>query len=311
MKEKFIDHNFRPPALKMIQQANEILDEYAEQGLVLSLRQLYYQFVSKDWLANNIKNYSKLGDVISDARMAGLIDWEMLEDRGRFERKDPAWSSPQGILDAVSTQYKEDLWIGQPHRVQVWVEKDALTGVIDAVCKEYRVPYIACRGYTSQSMAYNAGKEFSRMIRRGIKPIVLHLGDHDPSGIDMTRDNEERLALFAGDSVTVKRLALNFNQVQQYNPPPNPAKDSDSRSPAYKEKYGEESWELDALNPRVIASLIRDEVKSLLDTDAWSQTLKKEESNRQVLAAMSERWADVKEFLSLTPDGDDRDEEDE
>ena len=112
---------------------------------------------------------------------------------------------------------------------------------------------------------------------------MLHLGDHDPSGIDMTRDNGDRLDVFAENGVEVRRLALNADQVQQYGPPPNPSKLTDSRAAGYLEEHGNEAWELDALEPSVISDLIEDELKSLIDDAGWATTEERQERERDLL----------------------------
>lgn len=294
MKQQFTDKNFRAATLATIAQANIILEEYARQGLVLTLRQLYYQFVARGYLANKQTEYKRLGATISDARLAGLVDWDMMEDRTRFVRRSPSWTSPASIVSAVAAQYQEDLWRNQPYRPEVWIEKDALVGVIERVCRELRVDHFACRGYASQSAQYTAGRRFRRMLQNGQRPVVLHLGDHDPSGIDMTRDNSERVAMFAEAGVQVIRLALNMDQVEEYDPPPNPAKETDSRSVGYIAEYGDQSWELDALEPTVINDLIRENVLRFRDEDAWELDAADERINQRLLAAVSSRWDEVR-----------------
>jgi hypothetical protein len=186
----------------------------------------------------------------------------------------------------------------QDFRPEVWIEKDALLGVIENVCDEFRLPYFACRGNNSESEQYKAGKRFEALLARGLTPIVLHLGDHDPSGLDMTRDIRDRLALFARGGVEVRRLALNMDQVDRWRPPPNPAKETDTRFAAYAKQFGRQCWELDALDPTVIADLIRSEVEGMIDVDAWNSTLAEEAANRASLEAASEKWALVEKFLT-------------
>lgn len=298
MKEAFIQKAFRPDTLAVIDVANRIIREYRRQGFTLTLRQLYYQFVARDLIANKQTEYKRLGSIINDGRMAGLIDWDAIEDRTRNLRKQPAWSSPEEIVRAAAGQYQEDLWQGQDFRPEVWIEKDALVGVVEPICEEYRVPFFACRGYCSQSEQYAAGKRFREYQSRGLKPLVLHLGDHDPSGIDMTRDNTDRLSIFAGFDVDVVRLALNFDQIEEYGPPPNPAKDTDSRSDGYREMFGDSSWELDALEPSVIAALIRDALDQRIKAGPWEQAKAEEAESRDNLTAVAERWVDVEEFIA-------------
>jgi hypothetical protein len=178
------------------------------------------------------------------------------------------------------------------------IEKDALLGVIEAICARWRAPYFACRGNNSETLQYQAGKRFERHISDGLIPIVLHLGDHDPNGLDMTRDNRDRLAEYSRRDVEVRRLALNMNQVERYAPPPNYAKDTDSRYAAYVRDYGtSECWELDGLNPTVIADLIGQEIEALVDPDKWDAAIAEEADNRATLEQVSTNWAKVEEFL--------------
>jgi len=293
---------FSPESESIIDKAEEICTEYMGQGYTLTLRQLYYQFVARGLLANNDKNYDRLGSIINDARLAGRIDWAAIEDRTRHLRKLASWDSPKDILEASAAQFRYDRWGSQPTRVEVWIEKDALIGVIEPTCNEWRVPYFACRGYSSQSEQWRAGRRFLGHRENGQHVLVLHLGDHDPSGIDMTRDNDERLAMFAGTEdgedldleydLTIKRIALNMNQVRQYNPPPNPAKLSDSRAADYIKRFGNESWELDALDPKVIAAMLRREFEAVLDDDAWAEAIAKEKTARTRIAEMAKKWKD-------------------
>jgi hypothetical protein len=164
-----------------------------------------------------------------------------------------AWASPRDILDSAAGSYREDLWAGQKYRPEVWIEKDALIGVVEGVCTHFRVPYFAIRGNVSQTLAHEAERRFEKYLDQGLTPIVLHLVDHDPTGIDMTRDLTGRLHLYAGEYVEVRRVALTIEQVEEYNPPPNPAKEKDSRFAKYAAQFGTDSWELDALSPAVIA----------------------------------------------------------
>ena len=271
MKEYFEDINFLAKSLVMIAQANEIIEEYQADGLTLTLRQLYYQFVSRDLLPNNQRSYDNLGRTISNARIAGLVDWDAIEDRTRFLRRRTNWRDPAHMIQSRTRSYSIDMWENQNNRVEVWIEKDALIGVIESVCYKNDVDCFACRGYVSQSELYEAGKRIERYRDEGKDTVVIHLGDHDPSGIDMTRDNEERLRMFSGGYVEVRRIALNIDQVRQYNPPPNPAKLTDSRAGDYIAKHGRSSWELDALEPRVLQKLVQDTIDDYKDEDAWQE----------------------------------------
>lgn len=293
-KIQYVARKFSGSSLVMIENANEIIDEYQQQGFSLTLRQLYYQFVSRDLLRNNQKEYKRLGSVINDARLAGYIDWEAIEDRTRELRQLAHWDSPADIVEACAAQFRVDKWAPQKNYVEVWIEKDALVGVIEGVCKRNDVPYFSCRGYTSQSEMWSAAQRLIKQCEQDKDVFVIHLGDHDPSGIDMSRDIEERLDLFLeheGWSMVdgVNRIALNMSQVKKYNPPPNPAKLTDSRSDEYVKKFGDDSWELDALDPKTLADLIQDTIDQYKDEELWEDSVEEELAAKRKLAEVAEQ----------------------
>jgi hypothetical protein len=284
--------------LAVIEQANTIIAEFMAQGFVLTLRQLYYQFVARDLIENKQTEYKRLGTIIRDGRRAGLIDWSAIEDRTRRMRFHASWQTPASIIESAAFSYREDPWADQIYRPEVWIEKDALLGVIERICGRWRVPYFACRGNNSETLQYQAGKRFQEHIAEGLIPIVLHLGDHDPNGPDMTRDNRDRLAEYSRQDVEVRRLALNMDQVERYALPPNYAKETDSRYEAYARTYSTtECWEIDALNPTVIADLIGSEIEALVDRVKWEIAMADEAENRAMLTKVSANWGKVEEFL--------------
>lgn len=294
---QYIDRDFSAPSRGIIERANAICSEYQGQGFDLTLRQLYYQFVARGLIPNKDSEYKRLGSIINDARLAGLLDWDYIVDRTRFLRAQSHWNTPASIIDSAAYSYRRDRWAKQQNRVEVWIEKDALVGVISGVCEHLDIPYFSCRGYTSQSEVWAAAQRLLSYRKNGQDPVIVHLGDHDPSGIDMTRDIKDRLDLFMGDGVAVRRIALNFEQVQTYNPPPNPTKLTDSRANGYMARFGDESWELDALEPTVIANLIRNEVAGIWDADAWTAEEAKEEKEKELLTTAAKRWGDIVNML--------------
>lgn len=295
MNEKFIDKRFSAESLKRIEQANEIIGEYDRKGFTLTLRQLYYQFVARDMIPNTEKSYKNIGKVISNGRLAGLIDWYAIEDRTRSIGRPFGWSSPRSILQSAAKGYKRDRWIGQEYKVEVWIEKEALSGVIEPVCRRWDLTSFCCRGYVSQSVQWGAAKHIEKMAGNQI-PVILHLGDHDPSGIDMSRDIQDRLKLLSYDSpFEFYRIALNMNQVEEFNPPPNPAKLSDSRAGDYIAKFGYSSWELDALQPEYIDKLIEEYALKFIDVDARQEILDTEDVERERIQEFADTWEDVGE----------------
>ena len=313
----YVERNFASSSLQLIEQANAIMAEYEAQGFDLTLRQLYYQFVARDtfpddrtwrwtgskWVRdengtkNATPNYKWLGSIVNDARLAGLIDWDTIVDRTRKLESEPHWKNPSVIVEACADHFRVDMWKTQTYRPEVWIEKDALTGVISGVCEEYDVPYFSCRGYTSQSEMWSAARRLNTYARKRQRAHIIHLGDHDPSGIDMTRDIIDRLGLFMKHHgcrpATVSRIALNMDQVEQYGPPPNPAKLSDSRARDYVEKWGSDSWELDALEPTVLSELVKEAILDCRDEEPWQEKEAEQETGRKMLRFVSERWEEI------------------
>jgi hypothetical protein len=227
--ECFRRRRFHEPSLRLITLLSSIASDYAADGMKLTVRQLYYQCVARDWIENNEREYQRIIRLLTDAREAGLFDWAAIEDRGREVVMRTCWESPADILSAAASSYHEDRWNTQDTRVVVVLEKAALAGIVEPVCKDLDTPLLAAIGYSSATLFYEVAKEWiCSALEAGQDVVVLHLGDHDPSGLDMTRDLRDRLSLYSRAAVDVQRVALNMDQVAVFQPPPNPAKESES-----------------------------------------------------------------------------------
>ncbi len=252
--------NFNETQQKIIEDANSIIDEFRQQGYEISLRFVYYKFIARDlfpesWIdeaynikngldpktKNTVKNYDKLGCIINDGRLAGLIDWNSLVDRLRTLEELRHWEDPSEILRDDAKEFNIDLWKDQTYRPEVWIEKDALMSIFQRPCRRFDIPLFICRGYTSQTAMWIGSQRLLQYKDQGQTPIIFHFGDHDPSGKDMSRDIQERLELFTEGDLEFERLALNRDQVTRYNPPPNPAKVTDPRAKAYIAEFGRPS----------------------------------------------------------------------
>jgi hypothetical protein len=299
MKLAYRDYKFRGASLTMVEAANNIIADYQRQGYSLTLRQLYYQFVSKNLIKNDDKEYKRLGEIIANARYAGLISWRAIEDRTRNLKGTYFWDSPAQIIRSSALGYVEDKWKGQKYRPELWVEKEALAGIVSQSAHAVEVSWMACRGYMSASEMWEAAQRFIRYRKNDQIPVIFHIGDHDPSGVHMSTDIEDRIREFMHahgvNTIEFKRLALNMDQIEEYNPPPNPAKLTDSRARAYIEEYGDESWELDALPPNVLDSLMQDAVKRLIDRDAWDAAKADQDAEQRKLRWVSDNWQTIKE----------------
>ena len=298
--------------LDLIDQAKLILDEYDKMGYNLTLRQIYYQFVSRDILpqkwadkitgsTNNMKSYKNLGTLIAKARIGGLLDWYSIEDRTRYLRGLIRYKNGADALQEVADDFHMDWWGGQSYRAEAWVEKEALVDVVAQAANEKDCSYFACKGYVSLSEMWVAAQRLARIAANGQIPVILHLGDHDPSGVDMSRDIEDRLRMFMnedaydytglGSKLVFERIALNMDQIKALSPPPNPAKITDSRAAAYIDKYGSDSWELDAIPPQDLNTIILDAIDSYIDDeDAWNDAQEEEENQRERILEVAKEW---------------------
>lgn len=294
-KIKYKQINFRPKSLELICLVNQVINEYKEQGYELTLRQAYYQLVARGYIPNNERSYKNIGNLINDGRLAGLIDWTAITDRTRNLRGNSHWNNPSDVIASAKYSYLLNKWKGQPNYVEVWVEKDALVDIVGQACRPLDTPYFSCRGYTSQSEMWGAAQRFLRQSDRE-RRIIIHLGDHDPSGIDMTRDIQERLEMFGAD-VYVKRVALTMEQIETYNPPPNPAKLTDSRCGKYIAEFGDESWELDALEPKVLTNLIIEQVTMYRDDEIYQEICDREDREKEELQMLVDSYDEAINYL--------------
>ena len=267
---------------------NKIIEEYAEEGYTLTLRQLYYQLVSRDMIPNQDKEYDKLSRLLVKGRMAGIVDWDAIEDRLRVPYIP---YSVEGIEDAIQDtidQYRLDRMDDQDVYIELWVEKDALSGVLKRITKHYHIRLMVNRGYSSCSAMHDAYNRLRVQTRSGKKTHILYLGDHDPSGLDMIRDVKDRLNEF-GVYPKVKQIGLTMGQIKKYNPPTNPAKITDPRAKWYLAEYGDKSWEVDALNPKILHELVKKNVEKLIDIDLFNEKIKQEDKDKEKLESFGER----------------------
>lgn len=290
-KIEYIERRFKKQSVAIIDAANKYLDEYARKGFDMTSRQIFYKFASMDLIPNTDVWYRKIKETISNARLAGLIDWSSVVDRTRFLRINGHWNTPKEMLESAAEQYQINMWDRQSFYVEVWIEKDALVGMIESVCREYDVPYFSCRGYSSQSAMWRAGLRMIEATEAGKKAMVLYLGDHDPSGIDMTRDIFDRLKIFvshhSNEIPKIKRIALTKKQIDEYSLTSNPTKFKDSRAGSYISEFGRKSWELDALDPEVMSDLIRSNLDKLINKNIWKSDAAKIKRDKKILSEIA------------------------
>lgn len=162
MKEFFRSTKFRPASKTLVEQCNDIVDDYQGQGLRLTLRQLYYQLVTKNIIVNSERSYQNLSALVSNGRLAGKVDWDAIEDRVRRPRMAGEFDNLKDLVNAAVHSYRLPRWKGQMVYTELWVEKDALAGVLEPLSREYHATLMVNRGYSSQSAMYEAAKRYLR-----------------------------------------------------------------------------------------------------------------------------------------------------
>lgn len=270
----------------VVQHIVDIVEEYDADGYILTLRQLHYQLVKSNWIVNHDSAYKKLGNILDDCKYAGIVDWDNIEDRGRVPHILYSVDDPEEALNDTVNQYRLDRQKGQTNYVELWTEKDALSGILKRTTEKYHIKLVVNKGYTSSSAIYKAYQRIIAALRNDQAFTILYFGDHDPSGLDMVRDIRDRLTFMLKngtfelndieDFFTIIPIGLTMAQIKQYNLPPNPTKLTDSRSNAYIKKYGKICWEVDALNPQTLTAIVESNIKDQIDIDQYEKMIVQE-----------------------------------
>ena len=278
----------------------EVVGKFRQQGYTASIRQIYYQLVSHYGLPNTPEGYDKVQNLLWYARMGGYVSFNDIVDRGRdisFGRSGVGSNDTveDGILSCIASAscaadcYRQDPWCEMEEVPVVMVEKDALSGVLSPICREYGIPFISAHGNPSITLLKDLA---DMMIRRGqeatSKYALLHLTDHDPAGLYSMVDQlvgEDSVVQLCGARLgrdwTYKRIGLTRQQVEQYRLPPNPVKESHGNSKQYVADHGTASWELDALDASVLSSIVRKEIEPFRSDEVWQQIAEKEEAVKE------------------------------
>jgi len=241
----------------------------------MTVRQAYYQLVSRQVVENSRSRYQAVSDALVDARLEGVIPWEWIEDRLRRPRMVSMWDDLSDFAELARTAYRRDVWASQTLDIEVWLEKDALSGIFEDVLHEYGVTLNVGRGYDGWSSIRNAAQRFGD----GHNVTVLYFGDFDPSGEDMVRSLRERLGKL-GSSPSIIKVSLSMEDVKRYHLPPNFTKPTDTRQAAFVAIHGDVSVELDALPANVLRTRLQEEIEQRMDMDALRAVQAQEANDR-------------------------------
>ncbi len=279
----------------LLENVQKIIEEFQRQQIRLTNRQTYYQLVAGNIIPNADKVYKRICVFLTDARYGGYIDWDAIEDRGRVAHRHAEWKNVKEFMGDVVDAFRLPRWSDQECYVELFTEKQAVESVLSPLANKYHIHFGYNKGYSSAAMMYELSKRIVEQIYEGKKVKLLYAGDHDASGLDMVRDIQERIVefLMKGDDAfeldlveelfEIVPLALNMEQIEQYNPPPNPAKITDPRASWYIQKYGNSSWELDALRPEVLRDIVERGIQENMDIDKYNAWIAREKPLKQKL----------------------------
>jgi len=167
---------------QLCMEIRSILSAFARQGYTLTLRQLYYQLVASGAIRNDDVVYKKMSGILDDLRYSGKVDWDAIEDRGRVPYIPWSTTGIDAAIQTVIDQYRLNRQEGQPCHIEVWTEKDAISGILKRVTSEYHVQLVVNKGYSSSSAMHNAYERFAEVLNEGRNVKILYFGDHDPAG---------------------------------------------------------------------------------------------------------------------------------
>ena len=255
--------------------------EYA----VMTVRQVFYALTVRGVAPKDEKaGYRPIQTQVLRMRRDELLDWGFISDATRWQRKPRSYESAEDALAVTARTYRRNLWRSQGVRVEVWLEKDALAGVVMEATDPWDVALMVSRGTSSATFLYESAQEASRAAAQGITTYVFTLYDHDAAGLRCHRTVEKGLREYAPDAaIVVERLAVTEEQIEEWQLPTRPAKASDPEA----HKFHGEAVELDAIPPDKLIQLVEDAIVGLIDAEAWAKEQAVEASEREVLERMA------------------------
>lgn len=249
----------------------------------MTVRQVFYQATVRDVVPKDEAGYRQVQRALVDLRRSGLMPWHWIADNTRWQSKPTSWRTPSDALNATAQLYRKALWQDAAASVEVWIEKDALSSVVFPITSAFDVPLMVARGYSSLSFLYEVAEDIKAQAR---PTFIYHLGDFDPSGVDAANKIDRTLREFAPDAeIHFERLAVLPAQIDEWNLPARPTKQTDSRARG----FGARSVELDAIDPHRLRAMVRDAIERHLPQQQYQVLKTAEASERQLMRT----WAEV------------------
>jgi len=260
---------------------NSAIVQVLEEIQPATVRQCYYQLVSRGKIAKTEQEYKTVVRLLGNLRREGFVPFDWIADNTRWMRKPDSYRGIGHLLRDTAALYRRDLWQNQSEYVEIWLEKDALSGVLYDVTAEYDVPLMVTRGYPSLTFLHASAES----IAAEDKPAHLYyFGDFDPSGLDIPRKVEATIREFAPTAnIEFERVAVTEAQIRHMALPTRPTKKTDSRS----KDFGDESVEVDAIPPATLRAMVEKRITSHIDQKALSVLRASEQSEREWLGKLA------------------------
>lgn len=225
--------------------------------------------------------------LLKEARERDMIPWEWIVDETRELERRASWDDPAAYVRTVSRAYRRDFWNQQPVRVEVWSEKGTVRGVLAPILDECGVGFRVMHGFGSATAVHDVAAQDDKQPL-----IILYVGDFDPSGMYMSEvDIPQRLEKYGGDHVEVKRIALRRNKLMTSLPSfPASDKKQDPRYNWFVSNFAERCWELDALDPNKLRTLVKNAILKEIEPIAWQRCAVVEKAERDSLRHVLDRW---------------------
>ena len=260
-----------------VETRREALLDIIDDGKPMTVRQVFYQATVRGLVEKAESGYGKVQNDLTLMRRDGVLPYDWLADNTRWQRKPQTFDSVEQALRETAAFYRKSLWTDADSYVEIWLEKDALSGVILPITSMYDVPLMVARGYASLSFLYNAADYINTLT---VPTYIYHLGDFDPSGVNAGEKIEETLREMAPDAeIYFERLAVTEEQIDAWNLPTRPTKKSDTRS----KSFGDISVELDAIEPNRLRLIVQEAIEQHLPQEQYAVLMAAEESERKII----------------------------
>ena len=285
--------------IEKLNHVKSILNEWIDY-LPLTLRQVYYQLVSKEIIKNVVSEYTMLSNMLKWARIDGYIPWEAIEDRVRAVHFGRGWNDKKSFVENEVANfldgYRRHLMNGQDKFIEVWIEKDALSSIFSRLTNQYCISTVVCRGFSSVTFLNDFKERIEENRERGQNPVMLYFGDFDASGLEMLPAMQETLLNEMGiNSIEFKRIALTKQDITDYNLPndPNAVKKTDTRYKKFIDKHGTYAVELDALPPNILEQKIKTAIESEIDIDLFNSQIEIENQEVESLTSIKSKVVEL------------------